>query len=667
MRDNGAVLTRPAAGSIPDTPGSYQFRDKDGRVIYVGKAKSLRSRLSNYFGAPETLLPRTRQMVAAASSVEWIEVRNEVEALFLEYNLIKQYKPRFNIRLKDDKSYPFLAITVGEEWPRAMVMRGAKRKGVRYFGPFAHAYAIRETLDLLLRTFPIRTCTNAKFQRHERLGRPCLYAHIEKCAAPCVAAIDHEAYQALVAELISFLDGDTAPVLDRLEKQMHEASEALEFERAARVRDQLLSVRKVIERQQMVGAKEEDLDVIGIAEDPLEASVQVFYVRRGRVTGRKGLVVDKVEDVGPPELVARILEQLYGDAPAEDVPREVLVPFEPEQRELYEEFLSLTRARSKVRIRVPQRGEKRALLATVTHNAEEAFARHKLKRAADHNARARALVALQEALNLPEAPLRIECFDISNLQGTDIVASMTVLEDGLPKRSDYRHFKIKRQEGQDDFAAMDEALSRRFRRYLEERDEGARAGRRFAYPPNLLVIDGGKGQLNVAVRVLEELGLEDISVVGLAKRFEEVYVPGEMDPVRIPRDSEALYMLQVVRDEAHRFAITYHRKLRDKSMTRSVLDDVPGLGPTRRRRLLKEFGSVKRLREQELETLLELSWLPGTVARVLFDALHGGPALGRSGGGSGHEVQTPGATQRAGETEADGQPPAGGLPSLESS
>ena len=375
------MLTRPAAGSIPDTPGSYQFRDQDGRVIYVGKAKSLRSRLSNYFGAPETLLPRTRQMVAAARSVEWIEVRNEVEALFLEYNLIKQYKPRFNIRLKDDKSYPFLAITVGEEWPRAMVMRGAKRKGVRYFGPFAHAYAIRETLDLLLRTFPIRTCTNSKFQRHDRLGRPCLYAHIEKCAAPCVAAIDHEAYQALVAELISFLDGDTAPVLDRLEKQMYEASEALEFERAARVRDQLLSVRKVIERQQMVGAKEEDFDVIGIAEDPLEASVQVFYVRRGRVTGRKGLVVDKVEDVGPPELVARILEQLYGDAPAEDVPREVLVPFEPEQRELYEEFLSLTRAKSKVRIRVPQRGEKRALLATVTHNAEEAFARHKLKHA----------------------------------------------------------------------------------------------------------------------------------------------------------------------------------------------------------------------------------------------------------------------------------------------
>jgi excinuclease ABC subunit C len=375
----------------------------------------------------------------------------------------------------------------------------------------------------------------------------------------------------------------------------------------------------------MVGPKEEDLDVIGFAEDPLEASVQVFYVRRGRVTGRKGLVVDKVEDVEPPDLVARILEQLYGDAPAEDVPREVLVPVEPEQRELYEEFLSLTREKSKVRIRVPQRGEKRRLLETVTLNAQEAFARHKLKRAADHNARARALVALQEALDLPEAPLRIECFDISNLQGTEIVASMTVLEDGLPKRSDYRHFKV-RHEGQDDFAAMEEVLGRRFRRYLEERDEGARAGRRFAYPPNLLVIDGGKGQLNVAVRVLEELGLEDICVVGLAKRFEEVYKPGSADPVRIPRDSEALYLLQQVRDEAHRFAITYHRKRRDKLMTRSVLDDVPGLGPTRRKRLLKEFGSVKRMREQTVETFEALSWLPDRVARDLYDHLHGGPA-----------------------------------------
>ncbi len=563
-------------------------------------------------------------MVQAAETVEWIEVRNEVEALFLEYNLIKEHRPRFNIRLKDDKSYPFLAVTLDEEWPRAVVMRGKKRKGVRYFGPYAHAYAIRETLDLLLRTFPIRTCTNGKFQRHQRLGRPCLYAHIEKCVAPCVDAVTDAEYRALVDELLAFLGGETAPVVKRLEQLMAEAADELEFERAARVRDQLTSVRKAIERQQMVGKQTEELDVIGIADDELEASVQLFFVRRGRVVGRKGLIVDKVEDLDPPALVARVLEQLYGDAEPGDVPKEVLVPCLPEDQDLYEEFLGLVRG-SRVRVRVPQRGQKRALLETVVRNAGEAFNRHKLKRASDHNARAKALTALQEALELPDAPLRIECFDISNLQGTEIVASMTVLEDGIPKRSDYRRFKIRDQEGQDDFAAMEEALTRRFRRYLLERDEGARAGKRFAYPPNLLVIDGGKGQLGVAVRVLEELGLEDISVVGLAKRFEEVYRPGESEPVRIPRDSEALYLLQQVRDEAHRFAITYHRTLRAKKMTTSVLDEVPGLGPTRRTRLLKEFGSVKKLREQEPETLKALRWLPDAVAVDLYARLHGEP------------------------------------------
>jgi excinuclease ABC, C subunit len=616
------VLTRPPAGSIPDTPGSYQFKDQHGRIIYVGKAKSLRSRLSNYFGPPATLPLRTRQMVGAAASVEWIEVRNEVEALFLEYNLIKEHRPRFNIRLKDDKSYPFLAVTLDEAWPRAMVMRGAKRKGVRYFGPYAHAYAIRETLDLLLRTFPIRTCTNGKFQRHERLGRPCLYAHIEKCAAPCVKAITDAEYRALVDDMLAFLGGDSAPVIARLETLMTEAAAELEFERAARLRDQLTSVRKAVERQQMVGDKEEDLDVIGLVEDELEASVQIFFVRRGRVVGRKGIVVDKVEDLDTPALAARILEQMYGDATPEDVPREVLLRAEPEDHPLYEEFLTLVRG-SKVRIRVPRRGEKRALLETVEQNAQEAFNRHKLKRASDHNARAQALTSLQEALDLPEAPLRIECFDISNLQGTQIVASMTVLEDGLPKRSEYRRFKIRYPDGQDDFAAMEEVLTRRFRRYLDERDEGARAGKRFAYPPNLLVIDGGKGQLGVAVRVLEDLGLEEISVVGLAKRFEEVYRPGESDPVRIPRDSPALYLLQHVRDEAHRFAITYHRSLRDKKMTASVLDEVPGLGPARRTRLIKHFGSVKKLREQDEQTLVDLSWLPDAVAHDLYARLHG--------------------------------------------
>jgi len=615
------VLVRPEAGSIPDTPGSYQFKDAQGRVLYVGKASSLRSRLSNYFAPPDSLPPRTRQMVGAAESVEWIEVRNEVEALFLEYNLIKRHRPRFNIRYKDDKSYPYLAVTVGEEWPRAMVLRGAKRPGVRYFGPYAHAYAIRETLDLLLRTFPIRTCTKSKFDRHHRLGRPCLYAHIEKCAAPCVGDITSADYTALVNDMLSFLDGDTAPILDRLEKQMHESAESLEFERAARLRDQITSVRKAIERQQMVAPREEDFDAIALAEDPLEAAAQVFLVRRGRVVGRKGLVVDKVEDVDTGALVERLLEQLYAESPPEDVPREVLVPVPPDDLPLTEAFLSQVRG-APVHVRVPRRGAKRELLATVTRNAAEAFTQHKLRRATDHNARARTLTALQDALDLPEAPLRIECFDISNLQGTEIVGSMVVMEDGLAKRSDYRRFKVRVQEGQDDLAAMEEVLTRRFRRYLDEREEGARRGKRFAYPPNLLLVDGGKGQLNIASRVLEELGLEDISVASLAKRFEEVYLPGREEPVRIARDSEALFLLQQVRDEAHRFAIAYHRKLREKTAIRSVLDDVPGLGPTRRGRLLREHGSVKKLRALSEEELVAVPWLPDAVAHAVFERLH---------------------------------------------
>jgi excinuclease ABC subunit C len=562
-------------------------------------------------------------MVAVAATVEWIEVSNEVEALFLEFNLIKTHHPRFNIRYKDDKSYPYLSVTLDEEWPRAMVTRGAKRKGVRYFGPFAHAYAIRETLDLLLRTFPIRTCTNAKFDRHHRLGRPCLYAHIEKCAAPCVGDVSAQEYAGLVAELVTFLDGESAPVVDRLERSMREASDEMEYERAARLRDQLTSVRKAIERQQMVAPKEENLDVIGLAEDELEASIQLFYVRKGRVVGRRGLVVDKVEDLDTPALVERTLEQLYAGAPAEDVPREVLVPVDPADPALAEAFLSEVRG-ARVRVRVPRRGEKRELLAMVTRNATDAFAQHKLRRASDHNARARALTALQEALGLTEAPLRIECFDISNLQGTEIVGSMVVMEDALAKRSDYRRFKVRDQEGQDDFAAMEEVLTRRFRRYLDERDEGARAGKRFAYPPNLLVVDGGRGQLNVAVRVLEDLGLEDIAVASLAKRLEEVYLPNRAEPVRIARDSEALYLLQQVRDEAHRFAITYHRKLRDKKATVSVLDEVPGLGPTRRTRLLREFGSVKKLRDLSEEELVGLAWLPENVGRALHERLHSG-------------------------------------------
>jgi excinuclease ABC subunit C len=620
---------RPPAGTIPDAPGSYQFRGADGRVVYVGKARSLRQRLSSYFGNPALLAPRTAQMVAAAATVEWIQVANDVAALLLEYSLIKQHRPRFNIRLRDDKSYPFLAVTLDDEWPRAMVMRGQKRKGVRYFGPFGHAYAIRETLDLLLRTFPIRTCSDGKFADHQRQGRPCLLFHIEKCSGPCVKEVTREDYDGLVDELVRFLDGDTAPIVRRLEGEMHDAAEQLEFERAARLRDRLASVRKAIERQQMVTDRSEDLDLIGLAEDELEAAVQVFYVRRGRVVGRKGLIVDKVEDLTRAQLVGRIVEELYADPPL-GVPQQVLVSDAPEECDVLEEWLGGLRG-SKVDVRVPQRGDKRALHETVTRNAEEEFTRHRLRRAADHNSRARALTALQDALGLPVAPLRIECFDMSHIQGTDYVGSMVVLEDGLAKKSDYRRFKVTTVGGtvgeSDDYAAMEEVLTRRLAALVEERGRPAedRRRRRFAYPPQLLLVDGGKGQLSVALRAVEAFGLEDeIPVAALAKQFEEVFVPGRADPVRLPRQSEALYVLQRVRDEAHRFAIAYHRQLRGKRMTVSVLDGVPGLGPARRARLLKTLGGITAVKAASLEQLQALPWLPDGVARAVHEKIHSG-------------------------------------------
>jgi excinuclease ABC subunit C len=616
------VVQRPPAGSIPDTPGSYQFKDAQGRVLYVGKARSLRSRLSNYFQNPANLPPRTAQMVAAADTVEWIEVRNEVEALLLEHALIQRHQPRFNVRFRDDKSYPFLAVTVSDEWPRATVLRGRKRKGTRYFGPYGHAYAIRETLDLLLRTFPIRTCSDSKLARHGRSGRPCLLFHIEKCSGPCVGEIEPEAYARLVDDLVRFLDGDTDEVVRRLEAEMAEAAHHLEFERAARLRDRLVSVGKAIERQQMVLDRSEDLDVVGVADDELEAAAQVFYVRKGRVVGRSGFVIDKAEDLTAGELVDRVVERLYSQDPPLGVPKQVLVPTDSADPALYERWLTEARG-SAVTVKVPRRGDKRALMETVNQNAREELQRHRLRRAADHNSRAKALNELQDRLDLPEAPLRIECYDMSHIQGTDYVGSMVVLTDGLPDKREYRRFKVREVSGNDDFAAMEEVLTRRLSAYLADRDKPVAERGKFSYPPQLLLVDGGKGQLSVAARVLEELGLDgEIPVAALAKRFEEVFLPGDPEPVRIPRQSEALYLLQRVRDEAHRFAVSYHRQLRDKRMVTSALDGIAGLGPARKQRLVKELGGVRSVQRASLEDLQALSWLPDAVARAVYDTTH---------------------------------------------
>jgi excinuclease ABC subunit C len=607
------MVRRPPSSSIPDTPGVYLFRDAPGAVLYVGKAKSLRKRLANYFA--RDLPPRTRAMVEAAESVEWIVTENEVGALMLEYSLVHEHQPRFNIRLRDDKSFPYLAITRYQEWPRAQVMRGRKRRGVEYFGPYAHAYAIRDTLDLLLRTFPVRTCTDTKFKHHAALGRPCLLFDIERCSGPCVGAIDHDEYETHVDGLGAFLDGESDMVIARLREEMQRTAGVREYESAARLRDQLFAVERALARQELVTERGETFDLIAIEEDDLEAVVVVLNVKKGRVTGRKSHVIDKVEDVTTPALVAITVAQLYG---VFDPPREVLVHVEPEDRELWEAWLTERRG-THVSLRVPQRGPKRRLMETAVANAKEEFNRHRLKRHTDHNARARALRSLEEYLELPTAPLRIEAYDISTIQGSDTVGSMVVFEDGLPKKSEYRRFKVRTIDGQDDFAAMEEVLRRRFKAYLADRDLPPTERGKFSYPPSLIVIDGGAGQLGRATRVLADYDLA-IPVVGLAKKLEEVYFPDRERPLLIPRGEEALYLLQRVRDEAHRFAVAYHRKLRGRRLVDSVLDDVPGIGPTRKRQLLRRFGSVKRLREADVEELAEV--VPTRVATDLYEALH---------------------------------------------
>lgn len=608
------MLNRPPPSTIPDGPGVYIFRDEHGRALYVGKAKSLRKRVSNYFVS--SLAPRTRTMVSAADEIEWIVTDSEIAALMLEFSLVHELKPRFNVRLKDDKSFPYLAITRNEQWPRAVVVRGKHRKGVEYFGPYAKAYSIRQTLDALLRTYPIRTCTNAKFKRHEVSGRPCLLFHIEKCSGPCVGEVTEEAYQSDLDSLGSFLSGHSDVLISDIEQSMRDAAGRQDFEQAARMRDRIAAMRTALQRQELITDTDEDFDVIAYAEDELEFSLVVLNIRHGRMTGRRSMIVDRVEDITIEAFIQQMIGQIYAsDSP----PAQVLVQDMPSESDTVAEWLAIERG-SSVSLRVPKRGAKRRIMDTAVANAEEEFTRNRLKRHSDHNARAQALRSLQSILGLEKPPLRIECYDISTIQGRHTVASMVVFEDGLPLKNQYRRFKIRTIDGQDDFAAMEEVISRRFKAYLAERELPLEDQGRFSYPPGLVVIDGGKGQLGRAVLAIERLGL-DIPVIGLAKKLEEVFIPGSAEPIIIPRGEEALYLLQRVRDEAHRFAIAYHRSLRDKSMVDSILDDVPGVGPGRKKQLIKKFGSVKRMRNASIAELGEV--VPGRVAGELYDALHG--------------------------------------------
>ncbi|MGH3726992.1 MAG: excinuclease ABC subunit UvrC [Mycobacterium sp.] len=676
---------RPAPGSIPVEPGVYRFRDPHGRVIYVGKAKSLRSRLTSYFADIASLHPRTRQMVTTAGSVEWTVVGTEVEALQLEYNWIKEFDPRFNVRYRDDKSYPVLAVTLNEEYPRLFVYRGPRRKGVRYFGPYSHAWAIRETLDLLTRVFPARTCSNGVFKRHKQIDRPCLLGYIEKCSAPCVGRVSAEEHREIVLDFCDFLAGKTDRLARDMEREMNYAAKKLDFERAARLRDNISALQRALERQTVVFGDGTDADVVAFADDELEAAVQVFHVRGGRVRGQRGWIVEKSGDPGDSDLeglVEQFLTQFYGDqadlAHVADtqidtdlapVPREILVPVLPRDAEGMASWLTGLRG-SRVTLRVPQRGDKKALAETVERNAKEALTQHKLKRAGDLTTRSAALQELQDALGLKQAPLRIECIDISHVQGTDVVASLVVFEDGLSRRSDYRHYSIKEAAGDgrsDDVASIAEVTRRRFARHVQDQLDAAAfmapelnvagvaapelnvAGvaapegrsRKFAYPPNLFVVDGGAPQVNAAAAELSKLGVTDVAVIGLAKRLEEVWVPGEPDPVILSRNSEALYLLQRVRDEAHRFAITFHRSKRSRRMTASVLDGIPGLGEARRAALVSHFGSVAQLKKASVEEITAVPGIGAVTALAVREALVGPGNSDVTSGATSHATDAP--------------------------
>jgi len=609
---------KPVLRDVPDRPGVYLFRDDDGRVLYVGKARSIRKRIASYFGAPSGLAARTQALMVSARRVEWMVVTGEVQALLLEYSLIQEHKPRYNVRYRDDKSYPYLAVTLKDQWPKATVMRGRKRRGVRYYGPYAHAYAIRETVDLLTRVFPMRTCSDSLFRECKRLDRPCLYFHIGRCPGPCVGEVTTEEYRANVDAFCRFLDGDVEDTMGGLERAMEEAAGRQEYEHAARRRDQLFAARKVIERQEVVTKTKLDADVVALAESELEAAVQVFFVRGGRVAGRKGFHAEVVEEQTPAERMTLFIQSLYAER--DEVPADVLVPVEPDLRDVLEAWLTQRRG-SSVRIRIPRSGERAGVLAMVRENAEQALREFSAKRRTDLAARSRALADLQAELGLPEAPLRIECFDVSTLHGEETVGSMVVFEDGSPRTSDYRKFRVKRTEGADDVKAMHEIVFRRFRRYVQEQEKEPEPGRRprkFSYRPQLVLVDGGRGQLGAAQRAMEDAGVSGIPVASLAKRLEEVYVPGSPEPIQIPRTSEALYILQHIRDEAHRFAIGYHRNRREAAVRRSLLDDIPGVGRTRKSSLMKWFGSVEAMRRATVD---EIRAVPG-IPRHLADTIH---------------------------------------------
>ncbi|MBA4811149.1 MAG: excinuclease ABC subunit C [Acidimicrobiaceae bacterium TMED77] len=612
-------MNRPSPSSIPKTPGSYQFKDLDGRIIYVGKAKSLRSRISSYFQLKENLPVRTQQMISEATTVEWMQVQNEVEALILEHSLIQEHQPRFNVRLRDDKSYPFLMVTLADQWPRAMLTRGKIKKENKYFGPYVDVGAIRETMDLLQRTFPLRTCTMNKFRRHEKLGKPCLEFHIKKCCGPCVDKVSDSEYKKLVNDLIKFLEGHTEIVVAELIQEMTKASDAQNFEKAARLRDKLFNVQKAAEKQVMVGTRLEDFDAVAFEDDEFEAAVHAFFVRKGKVMGQRSLILDKSEDLPSPRLQAKILEKLYLQENPLGEPKTVYVQALPENKEFYENWLSSKRG-SRVQILIPKRGNKKSLMSTVQMNAADVFRRNRLKRLSDHNSRSKALNDLQNYLRLPNAPLRIECYDMSHMQGSNYVGSMVVMEDAILKKKDYRKFKIKSVAGNDDYAAMAEVIRRRLQNLLKAEKKPDLELSSFAYPPHLLLVDGGKGQLSAAVKVLEDLGLADrVPVASIAKKFEEIYVPGESNPVEIPRDSEALYLLQRIRDESHRFAVTYHRSLRTKELKKSILDDISGLGPVRKQKILNHFGTIGEIRKATLQDFTVLPWLPDNVAEAIYE------------------------------------------------